>query len=188
MIFFNSIAYKFHSPCIFGIGGMIGEHSIGIKELTAIYICTESFQNVCCIEAAYTVACINDYLKAVEGMVIVLFGVYFLFDEFTQISCIGTHVVGIGYFAVFTVFGSLAFLSIFEDSSDVITFKTALTGEEFQTVSVIGMMAGSYLYSTVTFKFNGRHEHCGSGGKVTVDDIYACIEQGLLYNSSNGRS
>ena len=188
MVFFYGIAYKFHSLCIFGVGDVIGEHSIRFKELTACNFRTESFKNICGIETAYTVAGIDYYFKAFKRVMIVVFGVDFFFNEFTEISGIAAHIIGFNKFTVFTAFRLFTVLCILENGCNIVTFKTAAAGEEFQTVSVIGVMACSYLDSTVTAQLNSCHEHGRSRGKVTVDNIYACIKESFFDDSRNGRT
>ena len=167
---------------------MVGEHSVWFKELAACNIGTESFKDICCIETAHAITGINYYFKVFEGVMIVVFGVDFFFDKLTEISCIAAHIICFDEFTVFAAFRFFVILCIFKDRCNVVTLKTAVTGKEFQTVSVIGVMACGNLYSTVTAKFNGCHEHGGSRGKVTVNSIYTCIDKSFFYDSRNGRT
>ena len=187
MIFFNGIAYKFHSLCIFGVGGMAWEHTVGFKALTAFDVCTEGFQNGC-IETAHTVTGINDYFKALERVMIIFFGVDFLFNHFTDIIGIGSHIIRYGDVAFIAERRSLIVLCIFKYGGNIFGFQTAVTGEEFQTVSVIGVMACCDFNGTVTFKFNGSHKHGRGRGKTAVNNINTGFKESSSDNSGNFRT
>ena len=99
---------------------------------------------------------------------IVVFIVDLLLDELTQITGIIAHV---GILHDRTAGHRCQFLAVLckgQDIGDISPFQTAFTGEEFQAVSIIGMMAGGDLNRTVTSQFNGCHEHGRRRAKVTV--------------------
>ena len=138
---------------------MIREHSVGIEELTALNIGTERSENIGRIEAADTVACVNDNLEAFKRLVIVL-GINALLYHLSQMQAIGFHVVIINAKRRFcSVFLAVDFLRRFEKLGDVFTLKSAVRGEKFKAVSLPRVMACRYLNCTVAFKVKRRHEH-----------------------------
>ena len=183
-----SSADRIHCRRIFGIWHMVREHTVRLKELTSSDICAKRFENIRSIETAYAVACVNNDLKALEGMMIIVFVVDLLFDKFTQITCIVAHIFVFGNVTADSGRQLVAFLRIFKDSGDGITFKTAFTCKEFQTVSVKGMVTCSDLNSTVTSKLYGRHKHCRCRAKVAVHNKNACSEQLAFYQSGDPRT
>ena len=155
-----SLAYRSHCICILRVRDVVRECTVRLEELTSSYVCAECFKNICCIEAADTVSGINNKPESFQRMMVVVFVVYLLLDEFTQIACIVSHVFVFCNSAAAAVLRLVLVLSVFEDSGDVSALKSALTGEEFKTVFIVGMMACGDLYSAVAAKLYCCHKHC----------------------------
>ena len=156
---------------------MVGEQTVRLEELAASYICAESLKNICGIEASCAVACINNDLKALERMMIVLLGIDLSLDKLTEISCVIGHIISLGKSAFSARLRLAALLSCFEDGSDIIALKTALAGKEFEAVSVIGVVTCSDLNCAVAAEIDSSHEHCRCRAHIAVSDLDPCSEQ-----------
>ena len=73
---------------IFGIGNMVGEVTVRLKELASACIRTEFFEDISYKESACTVTCINNYVKSRKRL-ISLSGAGD--DLISEIPCIGIH-------------------------------------------------------------------------------------------------
>ena len=155
-------ADRSHSFFVFGVRDMVREHSVRLQELTAVYVCTKCFQNVSCEESACTISSVNYNFEALERMIVITLIIYISLDLFTQNKSVAAHEITVNPLSKAALFRRVAVLSMLQNSNDVLIVKTAVTGEEFKTVTIIGMVACSYLQSAVTAKLYSGHEHCRS--------------------------
>ena len=131
---------------------MIGEHSVRIKELTALNIRTEGCKHIGCVKSADSVSCVNNDLEACKRLVVFL-GVDALFYHFTQMRAVDFHIIRInakrhhGF-----IFPAVNLFRIGEKHGDILALKSAVGSEKFQSVSLPRMMTCRDLNSSVTFE------------------------------------
>ena len=110
---------------------MVREHSVRLEELAAADISAESFQNIGSIKSAYAVAGIDNDPEALERMVVIILGIYFLLYHFTEHICIAAHEIAFDASAAPYCIRLLTLLCICKDSFDILTIESALAGKEF---------------------------------------------------------
>ena len=167
---------------------MVREHTVGLQELAASDICAQCFQDISSIEAAHTVAGVHNNAEALERMMVIVVGIDLFLDPLTQDTGIVGHKIIFHDSAGLALFGSGVLLCKFEDRGDVLALQTAFTGEELETVSVVGMVTGSDLHGTVTAQLNGGHKHSGGRSEIAVYNENACLEECLFDHLSNLRT
>ena len=177
-----------HCLGIFGVRDMIREHTVRLKELTAAYISPQRFEHLGGIETADTISGIDYDLEALERMMVVVLVVDLLLDEFTQVARVVTHIGVLDYMTANGRRKLFAVLCIGQHSGNVFAFQTAFTGEEFKTISIKRMVAGSDLNCTVTSQLYGCHKHRRSRAEITIHNKGTCSQQFCLGKGGDMRT
>ena len=173
----NSLADRSDRFGIFGVGDMVRECSVRLKELTSSDICTQYFKYICRIETAYAVSGIYNDLKALQRMMIIVIRINLFFNHLTQRICITVHVIAVKSFSALAFRRCLTILCKFKDCFDIFAVESPFTGKEFQSVSVIGVMTCRDLNRTVSSRIHCCQEHGRCGSKVAVKYCNSCFYQ-----------
>ena len=152
---------------------MIREVAVQLKINAAGDIRAEGGKHVVGIESADSVARVDRYFHRAQRMQAVGFRVNALDYHISQQLGVALHEAAFNAFAIFAAYrvGQLGGGS--EYIGNVAAVKPAVTGEEFEAVPVLRVVACGYLHSAVAAHLNRRHKHCGGRAKGAVRNAHS---------------
>ena len=156
-----------HGGFILWVWNMVREHAVRLQIAAARDVCPQRCQHLFGKKAARAVAGVHHNMKPCQWVQII-FGLYAIANQRNKVPGIDAHEIlllhrlGRG---LWRLCGHL--LRLGKNGFDVAAFQPARGGEKFQTVAVVGQMAGRHHHCAVKRlrAQHGAHEHGGGAGQ-----------------------